>query len=103
MRLIDADRLETVLSETVMVIIRDPKTDKEACVMAVFDEFGKIIHNAPIIDAAPAKHGKWVVKGQDIFCSVCGEESAYTWNGSSKFSNYCPGCGTKMDGGKNDE
>ena len=53
------------------------------------------VGNIPI-DAVPVKHGKWVVKGQDVFCSVCGEESAYTWHGSSKFSNYCPGCGAKM-------
>ena len=43
------------------------------------------------------KHGKWIVKEQEVFCSVCGEQSAYTWHGSSKFSNYCPNCGARMD------
>ena len=54
------------------------------------------------MNTAPVKHGKWEVKGQDLYCSVCGMESAYTWHGSSKFSNYCPTCGAKMDGGKDD-
>jgi len=49
-------------------------------------------------DAVPVVHGTWVVKGQDIFCSLCGEESSYTWYGGSKFSRYCPNCGAKMDG-----
>lgn len=52
MRLIDADRLKTVMSETIMVIIRNPKMDnQEAHVMAAFDAFGKMLHNAPTIDA----------------------------------------------------
>ena len=57
---------------------------------------------APTIDAVPVKHGKWEVKGQDVYCSVCGKESAYTWHGSSKFSSYCPNCGAKMDGERKD-
>ncbi len=65
MRLIDADRLETVMSETVMVIIRNPKMDTVANVMAAVDEFGKIIHNAPFIDAVP------VVRCKD--CVWCGK------------------------------
>lgn len=52
------------------------------------------------IDAQPTvdsmKHGEWITKGQDIFCSACGEESAYNWYGASKFSNYCPNCGAEM-------
>lgn len=100
MRLIDADRLETVLSETVMVIIRDPKTDKEACVMAVFDEFGKIIHNAPIIDAVPVKHGKWEWNTNNGFyyCSNCQAVSPKEDQDGEYCDcpNYCPGCGAKM-------
>lgn len=53
----------------------------------------------PSIEAEPVKHGRWIKRGQDIFCSECGGESKYTWHGSSSFSNYCPNCGAKMDGG----
>ena len=48
-------------------------------------------------DAVPVVHGRWIKRGQDIFCSECGGESKYTWHGSSSFSNYCPSCGAKMD------
>ena len=51
----------------------------------------------PSADVQEVKQGRWITKGQDIFCSVCGEESAYTFCGASKFSNYCPYCGAKMD------
>jgi len=54
-------------------------------------------------DAVPVVHGKWEVKGQDVYCSVCGAESAYNWFGASKFSNYCPNCGAKMDGERKDD
>lgn len=55
------------------------------------------IDSLPAADVQKVKHGRWITKGQDIFCSVCGEESAYTWCGASKFSSYCPNCGAKMD------
>ena len=47
-------------------------------------------------DVEPVRRGKWKVKGQDIYCSVCDGESAYNPFGASKFSNYCPNCGAKM-------
>ena len=56
----------------------------------------KQIADAPTIDAVLVKHGEWITKGQDIYCSACGGESAYTWHGSSKFSAYCPNCGAEM-------
>ena len=42
------------------------------------------------------RHGRWIVKGQDIYCSECDNESAYNPFGASKFSLYCPNCGAKM-------
>lgn len=41
-------------------------------------------------------HGEWITKGQDIYCSICNQESAYNEFGASKFSNYCPTCGANM-------
>lgn len=51
----------------------------------------------PTADVVEAKRGHWKRKGQDIYCSVCGNESAYNPFGASKFSDYCPNCGAKMD------
>ncbi len=53
--------------------------------------------NCPLEEATEeVRYGKWITKGQDIFCSACGKESAYTWYGASKFSKYCPNCGASM-------
>ena len=43
------------------------------------------------------KTGYWVHKGQGIYCSECGKESGYNSFGASRFSDYCPNCGAKMD------
>ena len=52
-------------------------------------------------DVAPVMHGQWVDNGipDSILngCSVCG----FTCGSSSFF--YCPNCGARMDGGKDDE
>ncbi len=60
----------------------------------------RLLDSIPAADVEEVKHGRWIKRGQDIFCSECGGESKYTWHGSSSFSNYCPSCGAKMDGGK---
>ena len=67
----------------------------------------RIICESPIIDAEPVRHGQWETKVYTIesdgwiteyreeVCSECGE-------GQIGISNYCPNCGAKMDGGKQD-
>ena len=56
-------------------------------------------------DVAPVRHGRWIDAYPDIepnpmfmygICSECGFEQ-----GISKYLNYCPDCGAKMDGGDN--
>ena len=65
------------------------------------------IDKMPTIDAVPVKHGEW----KDVMtepwctfdeckCSVCGVVEYFN-KGWKKF-NYCPNCGAKMDGGKDD-
>lgn len=53
-------------------------------------------------DVAPVRHGRWIDAYPDIepnpmfmygICSECGFEQ-----GLSKYLNYCPNCGAKMDG-----
>ena len=52
-------------------------------------------------DVAPVRHGRWIDAYPDIepnpmfmygICSECGFEQ-----GISKYLNYCPNCGAKMD------
>ena len=58
-------------------------------------------------DVAPVRHGRWeyydtYVDGITVFrCTCCGDLQ----NGRNDWGwkkNYCPNCGTKMDGGNDD-
>ena len=67
----------------------------------------RIICESPIIDAEPVRHGQWetkvyttesdgwITEYREEVCSECGE-------GQIGISNYCPNCGAKMDGEKQD-
>ena len=57
----------------------------------------------PAADVEPVRHGRWIDAYPDIeanpmfmygICSECGFEQ-----GISKYLNYCPNCGCRMDGG----
>lgn len=70
-------------------------------VLAYGDCFGKIT-NLPIADVVEVRHGEWVYTdkaaswhGKDE-CSECHYSTADRVDLS--YFNYCPNCGTKMDG-----
>ena len=59
------------------------------------------IEEVPTADVAPVIHGKWSLENDEempnfmfklVICSACSEKANHTYN-------YCPNCGTKMDGG----
>lgn len=56
------------------------------------------------VNAVPVVHGEW--EDDDILkesrCSACGEVSSW-FDSDIEYWNYCPYCGAKMDGGKDDE
>ena len=61
------------------------------------------IERLPAADVAPVRHGRWIDAYPDVepnpmfmygICSECGFEQ-----GISKYLNYCPNCGARMDGG----
>lgn len=64
----------------------------------VDDICGDVI-DAPAADVAPVKHGRWVRKGANWYCTecnrgyriICGAPAAVTFE-------FCPNCGCKMDG-----
>ena len=78
MRLIDADALKDVISDTWVL----DRIDKQ-----------------PTVDAEPARHGKWKRSKfykSIIFCDECGEP--FELSNSMEHWNYCPNCGIRMDG-----
>ena len=71
----------------------------------------KAIKDAPTVVAEPVRHGEWVgtdydgyADGNPVYylwqCSCCHEE--YERDGLPPWYDYCPNCGAKMDGGKQD-
>lgn len=55
-----------------------------------------LIANGVTVQECIGFDGKWIVKGQEVFCSNCNKESGYNAWGASAFSDYCPNCGKKM-------
>ena len=56
------------------------------------------LERLPTIDAVPVKHAKLVNPNPYGECSICG----YLIDIRQEY-HYCPNCGAKMDGGKDDE
>ena len=52
----------------------------------------RCMEETPTLDYAPVVHGEWV---EGLKCSKCGQVDMTK-------PNFCPNCGAKMDGGKNE-
>ena len=61
------------------------------------------IHDAPAADVVEVVHGRWEIYlgGKELMCSAC--KTTFWDEDGSGGSNYCPNCGGKMNGVKNDE
>lgn len=60
-----------------------------------------ILREAPTIDIAPVRHGRWVSVPHKLarICSVCNRDEPYKFaNINADVYDYCPNCGAKMDG-----
>ena len=61
----------------------------------------------PAVDAVEVRHGRWLNKTERIYadlnyrfdCSIC---SHIFYSAGIETFNYCPNCGAKMDGDKDD-
>ena len=75
---------------------REKGTIQEAIKMVSFPEY------APSADVAPMVHGRWETSSDrpdSLICSVC-KCGFDMWKHDPH--NYCPNCGSKMDGGNDD-
>ena len=75
----------------------------------------KVLKDAPTVDAVEVVHGKWELEHETygvMRCSVCKKECPLEkslkpdgWRKELLYihSDYCPWCGAKMDGGKENE
>lgn len=99
-RLIDADRLNGYKAWV------EVKTDDDTVIYSGKRKivFADDIANAPIVDAEPVRHGKWVHTKwsnmrHDYSCSLCGcrISGVDPFSLSATAYYYCPECGAKMD------
>lgn len=71
------------------------------------DQFDALLDTIPAADVVGVRHGRWdEVYGSDtIRCSCCRKRlDAYYADGVPFFEpDYCPNCGTRMDGGDDNE
>ena len=55
------------------------------------------LESAPTADVQEVRHGEWVRKNGEMYCSECGGEALM--DEVYYKSPYCPKCGAKIDGG----
>ena len=58
----------------------------------------------PAADVVEVKHGEWEIDDDGyVRCSLCHQKTPLYNIELVELTDYCPYCGAKMDGGKNDE
>lgn len=67
----------------------------------------KILKEAPAVDVQAVKHGKWKLCYEDWRMQIAGDECSACgfqhYGACISHYHYCPNCGAKMDGGKNND
>ena len=96
MRLVDAEMYCTELYNE----MNYPGRSEEF--MTAIDVAIADLADAPTVDAVPVRHGQWETNSDrpdSLICSVC--KCVFDmWKHDPH--NYCPNCGSKMDGGNDD-
>ena len=81
-------------------ILLDKLYEHEFITLCPLDEVSDVIDYCPTVDAEPVRHGRWIYKYFDAYCSNCGwENKADTVTRIRNDYPYCPHCGAKMDEG----
>lgn len=95
MRLIDADALTGDFENDLLCLCLDGEKGTPRIEINIRNVFERI-ESAPTIEAEPIRRGEWKTKVAYWHeCSLCGAIS-------QDRENYCPNCGAKMDGGKDE-
>jgi hypothetical protein len=74
------------------------------CALCDIDEVLLLLEEADDADVEEVKHGYWIDKPTGRYlhmgswCSVCQEKSGIGGIESNRHKPYCPNCGAKMDG-----
>ena len=101
--LIDADEFKMFLEDVRQDYLEEDTFSSDFAAKVIETVQDEYLTNAPTVDAVEVVHGRWeeqytpngkYVAWDGFYCSICGKQSAK--------SNYCPNCGAKMDGDKNE-
>ena len=70
-----------------------------------FSDCMRVVWDVPFVDAEPVRHGRWIDDCTNIICSECKAEYSdeiVFMNSDCETADlsYCPNCGAKMDGEK---
>ena len=60
-----------------------------------------VLSHTPTVDAVEVVHGRWVM-GFSACCSVCNGYALTDEDNDPWITPYCPNCGAKMDGDRNE-
>lgn len=83
----------------VKVVLRERKPTNSVAQNRMLSIIQRDLLTMPAADVTPVVHGRWIEEGSLIItCSECKRG----YNLIAKFTNYCPNCGAKMDGGDSD-
>lgn len=100
---IDADNLINELSAACMPIYEKGITG----ILGDNSSITDIINEQPTADVQEVKHGDWLKPGNDPIdnkqwiCSECKGLTETAYYCGHCYYNYCPNCGTRMDGDNN--
>lgn len=84
------------------------KVEDEKAYREKWEFVRNVLMSAPIVEAEPIKHGKWINDKGLYKCSVCNEFTITGWANCipieqmNKTMKYCNNCGAKMDGREDD-
>lgn len=92
---------EYIEREAVITRFKQMRLGEHGLIEKMFaDGVCTVIENAPAADVAPVVHAQWIEDESGII--IC-PECKRGYNLIAKFTNYCPACGAKMDGGDSGE
>lgn len=70
--------------------------EDDECKQAIVEGCVEALKFTPIADFVEVRHGRWIKRGNEKKCSVCG----FIYYSNNDEWNGCPNCLAKMDGGK---
>ena len=76
--------------------------EREAAQKVLADHYAynaaELLDTVPIADVQEVRHGKWIEQLDGThYCSYCGRDATYTFDGNEVCGITCTYCGAKMD------